>query len=751
MTAAPPLTRREAQESDPTERSEDASTSTTAAVKREKAEQIGRTAAIFIMPLIIVGMLLTGYLSTMASPTAENMPVVVTGSTSEATAVRSALQDAEPEALEVDIVDDVHTARQMVYDREASAAVVVDGSGATVYTASGGGTQQVNIVTGLITPTLLEEGLSISSEDLAPLPESDPTGLGVVFLTIAIVMAGYLPFSVLRSNSPELLAFRRIVPLIAAWAALIAALVWTVTGPILDVVDRDHTVAVLGIAWLGVFAIASVQMFIVRLFGALGVIFGMLFLMVLGMPSSNMAMPVSTMPGVFSFLHSILPMPAIGEALRSVLYFDGAGVTGHLLVLAIGAVAGLLATTAFDYVQHRRKGDVAPLGVNVPSLHGGRRPDSKALRYISLAFFPLAMVTMLITFMLGAMHSPAPREMPVAVVSVSAEQADQTITGLEQEMGDMFDFTSLTDEDEARALVGDRDIVAALVLPTQTSPGFTLIANQAGNASAFQVVDRVFSQVASAQDMDLVVDDVSPLPDRDPNGVVVMYLAIGWTLAGFLVVIVGANANPRTRPLQRMLPLTTAYAVFMSAVVWVIAAPLTGAVEGHFLSLWGAGIVAIFCVAMFAMVLERLIGMLAVIPAIGILIFAGVPSSNGALSEYMTPGLFATLHDYLPMAASVETIRSILYFDGDVATEHLQVLGVWGLASLALVFVIDSLKKVRTEHDFGNLHLERAAHAGVPATPDPDDAAPLQEEVDESSQVTNDQTADEQHRAPAPV
>src|SRR5699024_3321646 len=111
--------------------------------------------------------------------------------------------------------------------------------------------------------------------------------------------------------------------------------------------------------------------------------------------------------------------------------------------------------------------------------------------------------------------------------------------------------------------------------------------------------------------------------------------------------------------------------------------------------------------SMFAMVFERLIGMFAIIPVIGTLMFAGVPSSNGAISQYMVPKAFAALHDVLPMAASVETIRSILYFDGDVVTEHLQVLGLWGLVSLALVFLIDGIKPPRTAHDFGNLHLER--------------------------------------------
>jgi hypothetical protein len=526
-----------------------------------------------------------------------------------------------------------------------------------------------------VTPLVTDAGLRIQADDVAPLPANDPTGMGAMFLATALVMAGYMPFSVLRSNSPELLTFRRAVPLIAGWAAIIAGLVWVVTGPILGVVALKHSLAVLGIAWLGVFAIASVQLFITRLFGSMGVIFGMLFLMVLGMPSSNMALSVYTMPTFYQFLHRILPMPAIGESMRAVLYFDGVGVAGHLLVLAAGAVVGLLATKIFDLVQQRRKPDAGPLSVNIPSLHGGRRPDSRFWRYLSIFVFPFTMVAMMITFMLGAMHAPAPHDMPVAVVG-TAEQADETVAGLDEQLGDMLDLRTVSDPDEARELVMDREIVAAFELPTGDNPTFTLVANEAGNMAAYQVVSQVFGQVAAAQEMPLDIVDVQSLPENDSNGVVVMYVAMGWIMAGFMLIIVGANAAPHTRPLKKILPLTVLYAPFMSLVVALIAGPVTGAVEGHFAALWGAGSIAIACIAMFAMIFERLIGMFAIIPVIGTLMFAGVPASNAALSEYMAPSFFGVLHDILPMPAAAEAIRSILYFDGDVVGHHLQVLAI---------------------------------------------------------------------------
>ncbi|QAY61812.1 DUF3533 domain-containing protein [Microbacterium protaetiae] len=660
----------------------------------------------FIMPLIMVGMMVTGYMGTMHSPTANDMPVVVAGSSaSAADSFVDALSDAMPDALDVESVDSVSDARDRVFNREAVAAVVIQGDTATLYTASGAGMTQATKVTSLVEPTILAQGLTLTTKDVAPLPDNDASGLGAMFLTTALVMAGYLPFSMLRTNSPELLKFRRIVPILAGWAAAIASLVWVVTGPILGVVSSDHYLAVVAVAGLGVFAISCVQLFITRLLGSFGVIVGIFLLMVLGMPASNMSMSMYTMPAFYRFLHGFLAMPAIGESMRSVLYFGGTNLTGHLLVLAVGAVAGLTATAIWDATRGRRHPEGVPMDVNVASLHGGRRPKKAFWRYFSLAIFPLTMVAMMLTCMLGAMHQPAPRDMPVAVVGATTEQAEQTIGGLEKNMGDMFEFTPYTtdDTDEVHDLVEGRDLVAALVLPSQTSPEFTLVANQAGSPSAYQMAVRVFTQVAEGQQMSLQVDDIAPLPDRDSQGIVTMYLAMGWMLAGFMVVVVGANAAPATRPLRKMLPITAVYSMFMAAVLWLIAAPITGSVDGHFWQLWGTGAVAIFCVAMFAMVFERLIGMLAIIPVVGTLMFLGVPSANGPFSMYLAPEWFRTLHDFLPMPAAVEAARSILYFDSDVLAHHLQVLGLWGLLSLAVVFIIDALKSVRTEHDFGEL------------------------------------------------
>lgn len=580
-------------------------------------------------------------------------------------------------------------------------------------TASAAGSSQASVVKGMIAPQVLAAGLTLETEDLATLPSTDAAGLGAMFLATALVMAGYLPFSMILSNSPELLRFRRAIPLLAGWAALVAGLVWTVTGPILGVV-QGHSWQVLGIAWLGVFAIGSVQLLLTRFLGPMATIAAMLFLTVLGMPASNMSMSVYTMPSFFTFLHSILPTPAIGEAMRSVLYFDGSGAWSHLMVLVIGGVAALILTLLVDAGRKRRNPEATGPKPTIPSLHGGPRPKSRFWRYGALLLFPLGMVTMMISVMLGAMSAPMPQNMPIAVVGSTVAQAQQAVDGLDQNMPGLFDMRASDSVEEARTQVQDRTVTAAFILPSAENPVATVLTNQAGGSSAQQVVVGIFTQVAAAQKVEATMDEIAPLHSNDTMGSVSMYLAMGWVLAGFMIIIVGANTAPKSRPLPKLIPIVAAWSVFISAVLWLIAGPITGSIDGHFWPLLGVGTVAVFAVAMFSAVVERLIGMLSIIPVIGLMMLIGVPASGGGLSVYMEPEIFRILHDILPMPAAVESVRSILYFGGDIVGAQLLTLGIWAAGSLVLLMIIDKIKPPRTElHPIDDEVLESAPESGA--------------------------------------
>ncbi|WP_280507569.1 hypothetical protein [Nocardia flavorosea] len=191
--------------------------------------------------------------------------------------------------------------------------------------------------------------------------------------------------------------------------------------------------------------------------------------------------------------------------------------------------------------------------------------------------------------------------------------------------------------------------------------------------------------------------NITALADTDSMGTVSMYLAMGWIMAGFMVIIVCSTAAPMVMGLPTLLPLLGGWSSAMSAVVWLIAGPLVGAVHGHFLPLFGVGAVAICSTALFTTIFVRLLGMLAVLPVIAVLMFLGVPASNGAMSIYMEPEMFRVLHEVLPTPAAVESVRSILYFDADTVGTHLTTFAVWGVISLVVVILIDRSRPRRPD------------------------------------------------------
>lgn len=259
----------------------------------------------------------------------------------------------------------------------------------------------------------------------------------------------------------------------------------------------------------------------------------------------------------------------------------------------------------------------------------------------------------------------------------------------------MFEFSATTSVDQARAAVAGRDVVAAYVLPSAESPSAELVTAGAAGMSQQQLVARTFDQVAQSQGVPLVTSDVAPLSGEDSMGTVAMYLGMGWIMAGFLLAMVLGNAAPDLIRLRRFAPIAVAWGIVMSAVVWLIAGPIVGAVSGHFLALWGIGALAIAAVALFSSVFVRLLGIIAVIPIITVLMFLGVPASGGGVSVYMIPELFRALHAVLPMPAAVESARAVLYFDGTGVGGHLVTFLIWGVVGIVGAAAIELYRSRR--------------------------------------------------------
>ncbi|GAB3128380.1 ABC transporter permease [Glaciibacter psychrotolerans] len=711
----------------------------------DRKKSIAAVIGSLVFAFLMVIMMTSTYLGTMHAPSPHDMPVAVIGSGSAAEGAVYSLEKAENSPASIQIVDSVAQAEKLLQDREISGAIALpaDGSAdrvATIYTASAAGASQASVVTQILSPLAVDAGLTVENTDVAPLPVNDSAGIAAMFMAMALMLAGYMPIGLMLTGAPELLRLRRFVPVWAGWSALMSAIVWFIAGPVIGSFS-GHTAAILGIGWLTVFSIGLVQLFLSRILGAAAVLVGMLLVVVLGMPASNLAMSVHTMPGFFGFLHGVLPLAGAGEAFRSVLYFGGTGVAGYLWRFVFAAVLAVLVTAGIDLGRRKKKAkalaasatilepasatvsdtapatvlesapaapvvDPTPTSVNPrserkPAMPGGK-PRSTPVRYLILAIFPFAMVALMLGIMLSAMHSPSPANMPIAVVSATSAQAEQLAEGLAQNTDGMFTISTLTNVDTASEMVFSGELVGAFVLPDAEHPTATLITSGAAGTGQQMVVQRVAEQVAAQMGVEITPVDVAPLPATDTNGAVSMYIAMGWVMAGFLGVTVLVGGAPWQLRVRKQLPTLAVWSIFMSLITWVIAGPLVGAYHGPVLPLLGIGALTIFCLGLVTAAVARLMGILSVVPIVTVFMFIGVPASGGGLSTYMEPGLFQTLHDVLPLPAALGAIRSIAFFGGAGLGSFLLTLSVWGIFGLVANLIISAFHNARSARRLRN-------------------------------------------------
>ncbi|MGK5555047.1 ABC transporter permease [Actinomadura kijaniata] len=666
---------------------------------------------LFVMPFLMVTMMYATYMGTMHSPQTRHMPVAVVGSGAVAGSVVDELESATNGAADARLVADRSQALDLLKDRDVAGVLQIPADGATeatLYTAQGAGAAQAGTVKQLLAPVAAGHDWTTKAVDIAPLPAGDSAGIAVLLAAIGMMVVGYSPLSGMTAAVPHLLAVRRFLPVLAGWAVVTSTLSWLILGPIVGAID-GHYLPFVGVALLATGAVALGQLLLVKILGGLAVLPGMLLWVVFGVPASNLAMSIHSMPGFFGFLHGVLPLPAAGEALRSIVYFGGRGAGTHLLTLAAWLVAAL---TLALLVEHR-KGLAIPSGppaddpdAPLPAMAGGP-VRSKRFRYFAVAAFPLAILTIVIGVMSSSLHQPQIRDMPVVVVSASHEQASQAARGLQDGLGDLLSVTTGTSLDTTTDQIRQGEVVGVYVLPTSKDGTATLYTSSAAGASQHNALQAMFQQISASQKMQLELTDVQPLKASDSGGSNSMYAAMAWIMAGFLIMAVLRGGAPEIKRLRQLLPMLAGWAVGMAVWLWFLFDVLIGAINGHAWEMIGFGALTIFSISMFTGVFTRTLGIAGIIPVLLIALLAGIPASGGGISLYMVPEVFRNLHGVLPLPAAVEVVRATVYFDHTGVAGHLATIAAWGAVCLLLHVAID----------WGIARRDRERADGGPETP----------------------------------
>ncbi len=298
-----------------------------------------RTAAGIALALTV---LLAGMLALFAWPAARSapadLPIVLAGPAPLTAQVSAALDQARPGAFSVTTVATRDDAVSAIREQRAYGALVLGPTGAEVLTASARSPVVAQLLGQLGGQLAGGRGLPVTTTDLVPLPTDDPRGAGLVAGLLPIILGGLACAAVSsgalrrrRARITAALGFSvlgglTLTWLLHSWLGSIGGAYWPAAG-----------VLVLGVA-----AVALAVLGLTHVLGRAGLALGALLMMLLGNALSGAAGAPELLPAGWGAAGQLLPAGATNSALRSVAFFDGAGATRPLLVLACWAGLGLL-------------------------------------------------------------------------------------------------------------------------------------------------------------------------------------------------------------------------------------------------------------------------------------------------------------------------------------------------------------------------------------------------------------------------
>lgn len=304
--------------------------------------------------------------------------------------------------------------------------------------------------------------------------------------------------------------------------------------------------------------------------------------------------------------------------------------------------------------------------------------DAVAPRTVLLVIGVLLLQMGFILSYVGAFHAPVPHRIGIAVAPASASA--QVVDKLNAIGGSPLAATAIADRATAEQQIRDGSLSSALIVDPQGTTD-TLLLTSAGGTSVSTAVTSVITQVDASQKRTLTTTDLVPLQGGDGRGLTGFYLVIGWIVGGYLVaallgVAKGSRPATRRRALFR-LGAVVPYAVVSGLGGAFVVDQVLGALTGHFIALWWVGALLVASAATVTMAFQMLFGVIGIGVTVLVFVILGNPSAGGAYQPSLLPPFWRALSGALPNGAGTDTVRRIVYFDGNGISGHLIVIAIY--------------------------------------------------------------------------
>jgi hypothetical protein len=317
-----------------------------------------RTVGMIIGILLLqIGFILS-YVGAFHSPAPHGITLAVVAPAQESGPLVTRLNFIPSAPLHATAASSPAAAHRLVRDDTVSAALVINPAGKTdtLLVAPAGGSSVATAAGAVIAAAEASQHRSVTVTDIVPLQHGDYHGLTGFYLVTGWIVGGYLVAALLGvASSARPATLRRALNRLIAFVpyAILSGLTGAiVVGPVLGALN-GHLLAVWWLGALLVFAVGAVTLAFQTLFGVIGIGITILVFVILGNPSAGGAYQPALLPPFWRAISSALPNGAATDGVRRVVYFGAHDISGHLIVLASYAVAGILIAIVGALIKDR--------------------------------------------------------------------------------------------------------------------------------------------------------------------------------------------------------------------------------------------------------------------------------------------------------------------------------------------------------------------------------------------------------------
>jgi hypothetical protein len=313
-----------------------------------------RAAALVIGVLLLQFGFVLSYVGAFHAPTPRDVPLAVVAPSGApagtAASVVDRLDGLDTHPLDARAAASEDDARRLLAGREVDGVLLLGADGGdTLLVAGAEGGAVGSALTAVLTQVDAAQQRTLTTTDALPAATGDARGLSAFYLAIGWVVGGYLVAAIIgvSAGSRPSTRVRGAVRLgaLAVYGIVSGIGGALITGPVLGVFD-GHLLALAAFGALLVFAVGAVTMALQAWTGLVGIGLAILLFVILGNPSAGGAYPAPLLPPFWAGIGPWLPPGAGTDAVRGIVYFDGAGAGRACLVLAAYALVGLVATLA---------------------------------------------------------------------------------------------------------------------------------------------------------------------------------------------------------------------------------------------------------------------------------------------------------------------------------------------------------------------------------------------------------------------